>query len=168
MKLLLLNCLICGFFLFSCSSSKFGWRDGSTENMADQNKMVEDFDPLTLGDDDIELPKPLDESNTSEPTYSEPAVNPIDSVVDETEMVMGFRVQLFATKDEEKARDERRSAIFKFQEKVYLEFESSMFKLRVGDCQSREEAETLRRKAVRNGFKDPWIVPSQIYRNNSN
>ena len=30
------------------------------------------------------------------------------------------------------------------------------------DCKTRKEAEELREKAVRNGFRDAWVVPSKI------
>jgi len=73
-------------------------------------------------------------------------------------------VQLLATSDEEMAREEKKRAVFKFEDKVYLIFDAPMYKIRVGDCLTRKEAEELKKQAVSQGFTDAWIVPSQVVR----
>ncbi len=140
---------------------------GQDEHTGDSRRdYVEDFDPLTLDDDDITIHPTLKETQTSK----EPA-KPIEdstvvlSDVDEGEMVQGYRVQLLATVNAEEAREARKEAIFKFtQVDVYLELDGSLYKLRIGDCKAKQQAETLREEALRKGFSDAWIVPSRIYR----
>lgn len=132
--------------IFSCSASKLGWK-AENENVVKNEKreVVDDFDPLNLEDDDIVI-KPLrTESPVRDDGQIDDLKNPIKPVVAmEKELVQGFRVQLLATKDEGKAREERREALFILQgEDVYLEFETPYYKLRVGNCLTRKEAEDL-------------------------
>jgi len=149
-----------------CASSQFGWN--GQEQAQDQDvKMNEAFDPLTLDDDDISVEQTESNAeqaarNTGQQTEAEPNRPVPGEPGGESETVQGFRVQLLATSDEIMAREEKRRAVFKFQDAVYLIFEAPMYKIRVGDCVSRKEAESLKKLAVRQGFDDAWIVPSRI------
>jgi hypothetical protein len=158
-----LFCLM-GCFVVACSTSQFNGTEtrSSSEAKKDKTQYREDFDPATLGQDDfVVVPTPKTSSQDS--TAIEPSdMNPEES--SQEEGVQGFRVQLLATKIEDQAREEQRKAIFKFQERVYLDFESPYYKIRVGDCATRKEAETLRDKAGTLGFDNPWIVQSKINR----
>jgi len=151
-----------------CASSQFGWNQepgDSGENV----KMNEEFDPLSLDDDDIsiDIDKAAGTEKTEQPAssdiqYNNPVSTDLTSGEDKT--VQGFRVQLLATSDEEMAREEKKRAVFKFEDKVYLIFDAPMYKIRVGDCLTRKEAEELKKQAVSQGFTDAWIVPSQVVR----
>jgi hypothetical protein len=153
------------FLIASCSTSQFGWKSesGSEEKSSKGKGYVEDFDPLTLEEEDIVVnpqeKTPIEESGEDvvKPTPSE------DLAIHEGGMIQGFRVQLLATTDENQARDAKKKAIFKFQTGVYLVFEAPHYKLRIGDCAARKEAEDLKKEAFRNGFPDAWIVPSKVY-----
>jgi len=151
-------------FLFSCSTSQFGWKREPEPVEKEKNVFKEDFDPLSLNDDDIVI---LPESPTSQKVVAKRPVHEKPAVGEEKsgqEMIKGYRIQLLATRDEAQARKTKRDAIFKFQEHVYLIFEAPLYKLRVGDCQTEKEAEALRKKAREKGFRDAWIVPSKVYR----
>ena len=146
--------------LTACSTSQFGWK--AEGDSASKSKYIEDFDPLSLEDDDIVIGPTGRASSSDDEDVS--LLSPSDSRAGESEpeMIPGFRVQLLATGDELQAREAKRDAIFKFQVGVYLVFEAPMYKLRIGDCRTRKEAEALRGQAVRSGFRDAWIVPSKI------
>ena len=151
--------------VLSCSSNKFGWKDetGSETGNERTTGFIEDFDPLTLNDDDIVVPADREDASDEGIQRGETEkITPVDERSTD-EMVQGFRVQLMATGDGEQAREERRSAVFNFQEHVYLIFEAPLYKIRVGDCLNRREAEALRSEAIRKGFRDAWIVPSKVY-----
>jgi hypothetical protein len=154
-------------FVLSCSSSQLGWKEdsGSAKKERGKSGFVEDFDPLSLNDDDIVI-LPEDkgqESERAEKLKIEEAPPALEG--SEVEMVQGFRVQLLATGDEAQAREARKDAIFKFpQVDVYLELEGSLYKLRIGDCRTKKEAEALREEAIRSDFRDAWIVPSKVHR----
>ncbi len=153
------------FLIVSCSTSQFGWKSesGSRKKSSKGKEYVEDFDPLSLEEEDIVV-SPQEKSPTEE--NGEKPVEPMpseDLALHEGSMIQGFRVQLLATTDENQARDAKKKAIFKFQTGVYLVFEAPHYKLRIGDCATRKEAEDLKKEAFRNGFPDAWIVPSKVY-----
>ena len=116
-----------------------------------------------VGDDDIVVPPPEEKVETDAIQDTVPADVPVEAGEAVEETAQGFRVQLLATGDESQAREAQRDAVFKFpQSDVYLTLEGSLYKLRIGDCQTRRDAEELRGVAVRRGFRDAWIVPSKI------
>ena len=45
---------------------------------------------------------------------------------------------------------------------VYVEHEGLLYKVQVGDCLSRDEAETLRREAVGLGLEGAFIVDALV------
>jgi hypothetical protein len=166
MKLKPVWLVLVAFSVLSCSTSQFGWKTEPEPEKEGTRKTgyVEDFDPLTLQEDEIEV-RPIEET----PTFEESQEDISESIpsgelaLNEKEMVQGFRVQLLATTDENQARDAKKRAIFRFQTGVYLVFEAPHYKLRIGDCITRKEAEDLRKEASRSGFQDAWIVPSKVY-----
>jgi len=86
----------------------------------------------------------------------------LDSNVAEIE---GFRVQVFATQDRNKADELQEQLTLKFNEKNYIIFEAPNYKLRIGDFLDRDEAEKLRMKLVVNNFPSSWIVRTRILPN---
>ena len=157
--------LVLILFMFSCSASQFGWKaeSESGDRAGDKGRYLEDFDPLSLDDDDIVIRSVKNADSTNDEDESILIGTQPESEESAQEMVQGYRVQLLATGDEFQAREAKKNAIFRFEEGVYLIFEAPLYKLRIGDCQTRREAEQLRENAVRNGFGDAWIVPSRIF-----
>ena len=76
--------------------------------------------------------------------------------------IEGFRVQVFATQDRNKADELQEQLTLKFNEKNYIIFEAPNYKLRIGDFLDRDEAEKLRMKLVVNNFPSSWIVRTRI------
>jgi len=76
----------------------------------------------------------------------------------------GYRVQLVATREEAEARADMQSALLSFSENVYLLFDNPYYKLRVGDCLSRSQADSLQQRALAKGFAKAWITRSQVYK----
>lgn len=74
----------------------------------------------------------------------------------------GFRVQLYATKEVEKAREVALSARMLFSENTYVEFQEPWYKVRLGDYRNRDEAEKMRYRASTSGFADAWVVETTI------
>jgi hypothetical protein len=74
----------------------------------------------------------------------------------------GFRVQIFVGGDEFEARQMEEQALMSFDESVYLIFDSPNYKIRIGDCKTRTEANELRQRAVGSGYKDAWVVQCKI------
>lgn len=120
-----------------------------------------EFDPLSLGDELtpqelMELLKRAEERAPAEPS-------PVDTTRREgTQEVPGWRVQIFATTDYERASLVKEEAESLFGLPVYLKFEAPYYKVRVGDCRTRTEAEALRREAIRLGYTSAFPVRASV------
>ncbi len=78
------------------------------------------------------------------------------------EYTYGYRVQLYATRDVDKARNVAESAQRLFSVDVYIEFYEPLYKVRIGDYPDREQAEQMRQHVSSRGFADAWIVETTI------
>jgi len=76
--------------------------------------------------------------------------------------VLGYRVQIISTPFEEVAREVRNEALLKFEEPVYMVFDAPYYKVRIGDCVSRFDAEELQQKAIEKGFAQAWVVRTMV------
>jgi hypothetical protein len=76
--------------------------------------------------------------------------------------VPGFRVQVFATGSQETAEAVREAAELKLGLPVYSEIVEGLYKVRIGDCASREEAEALLQRCQAAGYGDAWIVETMV------
>jgi hypothetical protein len=150
----------------ACSTGRVGTRQSTEYKVKGKGTYNENFDPMTLKGDDISVPENVTPRDTVQENTTESLLIPTEKEMENREVVRGFRIQLFATKNEEEAREAKQRAIMKFQERVSLDFESPYYKLRIGDCQTRKEAEQLKEKAIRLGFDDPepWIIQSRVFR----
>ena len=132
------------------------------------------FDPLALGDDEIFIPRP------------QPAVSPggqgVESEIEslqgddesgrqlggeveeiwEEQMRPGYRVQIFVSRLVGKAHEIERQAALQFPDGAYMVYDPPNYKIRVGNCLTRGEAEEIRRKAITIGYHDAWVVKDNI------
>jgi len=126
----------------------------------------ESFDVLSLGVEELPLPK---EARTERPADTTAVVVEQGATSDTTraeELVPGYRVQVCATPDEATARAYYHDALMKFLDQgVYLRFDSPYYKVRIGDCKSRFEAEELQKRVQKSGFPDAWVVRTKVYAN---
>jgi cell division septation protein DedD len=76
--------------------------------------------------------------------------------------VDGFRVQVFASQSQEVAEAARRTAQARLGVPAYSELADGVYKVRVGDCLTRETAETLLSTCRAVYYKDAWIVESKV------
>ncbi len=82
------------------------------------------------------------------------------------ETLQGFRVQLLATNMFEEANAVRNSITQLFPELwIYLVFEAPTYKVRSGDFSNRAEAKSLLDQFKAQGYRNAWIVPDKIIRN---
>ena len=126
----------------------------------DINQYDESFDPLTLNDDDIII---VGVDNT--PLNDNTGENYEGDKLTTLKEITGFRVQILATKNIETASlfEQEASERFKnLDQKTYLIFEAPLYKIRVGDCKERLQAEELRDAAVQYGYREAFIVKTKI------
>jgi hypothetical protein len=127
----------------------------------------ESFDPGTLDDDDIVIGPPSSSADNTSQTDDQVAAgtqNKTDSD-NRSREVNGFRVQILATNNIETASLVEQEANDRFSgggNKTYLVFEAPLYKIRIGDCENRADAEALRDQAVQNGYSGAFIVKSKI------
>ncbi len=74
----------------------------------------------------------------------------------------GFRVQIYAGRSLERAEEVADQARAALELAVYVVATPEFFKVRVGDCLTRDEAELLVRKVRAAGYGDAWIVESLV------
>lgn len=151
----------------SCAGEK------NTVKKEDENgkpeEVIKTFEPLSMLKDDVDIPPPKWE--TKEINYESllpPKLKIADtSVVSLEEMIQGWRVQIggfFKTEKVENAIGIADKARDLLEEVVYLEFEAPFYKVRVGDCNSRKDANALLEKVKKNGFSDALIIPTRVYK----
>ncbi len=152
-----------GLFL-SCSASKFGWVAEDQDNhRSGRIKMKEDFDPLTLQDDDIVIEsQQYEKAENAEERTHQPVVMEDKKPAEKPIEVQGYRVQIMIGKDEEKIQEEKKKVIFKFHYPVYVEFETPYYKIRIGDFTDQDEAVRVREEAKRKGYPDAFIARCMV------
>lgn len=121
---------------------------------------------------------PQEEVTYEEPAVEEEVVEEGAEVAVEEEVVeeippppppaetVGYRVQIgafrFETGEWGGAQQRASEARMRFTESVYVEFEAGLYKVRVGDCVTRNDAEMLKSKALQLGYTDAFIVETTI------
>ncbi|NQT24197.1 SPOR domain-containing protein [candidate division KSB1 bacterium] len=169
-RYLLILCLFM-VLMISCSLSQFGWQvEPDTEAKPDEKELVEDFDPLTMNDEEI-IVEPLPEQTSvasDEPVLASSTISNVSTnQVDNGEEVLGWRVQLLSVSDEQSAREAKGRAMKRFNEGVYMILDGSSYKIRVGDCISEDDAKNLVTKAIQKGYPDAWKVVSRVSGNSN-
>ena len=153
-------------FIFSCATTKKAVPLPSpSPQPAVTQELDESFDPLSLQDEDITFPRASVAPPQKSPAGGGSPEKP-EQPLALNRQISGYRVQLLATKDIEKAALAKKEAEFQFAGDsvgVYLEFDSPYYKLRIGDCQTREQAEKLRDLARQRGYSKAWIVRTKIW-----
>lgn len=75
---------------------------------------------------------------------------------------MGYRVQIGAFTYEEGANKVKMRAESELNQKVYVDFIEGMYKVRVGDFLTREDAEAYRDKLISMGYNGAFLVETEI------
>ena len=110
------------------------------------------------------IPPPVvEEPIIPEPPAAEPyePVQP-ESPVMAPQKVYGFRVQIFASSTEENATRVATDSRESFNDRVYVEYVSPYYKVRVGDYLTHEEVEPLKNKALSLGYRGAFIVETMV------
>ncbi len=125
-------------------------------------RQVEDLPPLRLPCPaffvrPIEIdPKPYN------PVQKQPET-PVTAISSSAEqLVDGYRIQLYAGREQALARKVKAEVENRFQQSVYLIFETPQYKVRIGDFVKREDAGILLRELHKAGYRDAWIVASLV------
>ncbi|HHM23685.1 MAG TPA: SPOR domain-containing protein [Bacteroidetes bacterium] len=153
-----------GILLTGCATTK---KTVSEEKSKPVPRFVEDFDPMSLTDDQFTIPpKAAEVSPPVDTAGVAPAEQPREVPAEKrikTVKVPGYRIQIAAVSNQEDAAKIQREAMLQFEDvNVYLTFEPPFYKVRIGDFERRHDAEEYQRKAIAAGYKDAWIVRTMI------
>ncbi len=131
-----------------------------------------DFEEIPLAEDnvvgeEVEAPRDTTSAGATSPggiSGAKTGAGPVSGIAgkDGGSMTPVFRVQVVAVSDETSAQDARQTAELRLKLPAYVEFVDGMYKVRVGDCQTRVEAEKVLRRCRESGYPDAWIVTGHI------
>lgn len=74
----------------------------------------------------------------------------------------GYRIQLFAGREQDRALDIKAATESRFGISVYLVYEAPQYKVRAGNFINRMQATELLNNIKMDGFRDAWIVRSHV------
>ena len=158
----LLMIFLTALFIGCSSSSKLSHKGSGKEDVDRPGIINENFDPLSLEDDELTIKKTISVESRSD-EIDDLLRQSLNNEEQGPDKVDGFRIQICAVVDEQKAKSIQREAILQFiDQNVYLKYDNPYYKVRVGDCLTRYEAEKLQKLAIEKGFTDAWVVRSKI------
>ena len=86
-----------------------------------------------------------------------------EDVRDTSEIIIeGYRVQVLVTRNTHSADSIRAVLSDKIDEDVYITYEVPYYKIRVGNCVDRKQAEELKLKLVELGYASAWIIRTRV------
>ncbi|RMH73677.1 MAG: SPOR domain-containing protein [Gemmatimonadetes bacterium] len=93
-----------------------------------------------------------------------PPPPPPPPVMEEPQQIKGWRVQIGAMSAEENAHRLASEARNILGERVYVDYVDTPpnWKVRVGDCKTRAEADALKQRVQKNGYSGAWVVECMI------
>lgn len=108
-----------------------------------------------------ETPTVLEEAAVA-PTQPAPVITTAPAPTPKTTKVFGFRIQIFASSTEANAKRVADDARTVFAQRVYSDYVPPYYKVRVGDCLTRGDADALKSKAMKSGYRDAFVVETMI------
>ena len=115
------------------------------------------FDMSTVKDPIPLAPKVLDG------IYGTSQIKVLDSLKDIRATTRdGFRIQVFETSSSEKATNVFKKYKKRMEDSLYVIFDAPLYKIQYGNFSKKYEAENVKKKLSRKGFKNIWIVRSRI------
>lgn len=73
-----------------------------------------------------------------------------------------YRVQFFATKYPEEAKQVAALVEGQLSQKTYIDYKVPYYWVRVGDCETKEEANSLLEKIKALGYQESWVVEIKL------
>lgn len=130
---------------------------------ADEEEKYEDL-PVTEEGVVVEEFTPPAEQPVSPPSPAAAVSQPLAAGAETARDTMaGYRIQVFASGNEAAARSVEEAVEVSVGVPAYIELVDGVYKVRVGDCPSRPEAEALLEKCRKAGYGDAWIATTQIF-----
>jgi len=165
-RVLLFSCLVLSFGMFGCSSTGQMITENTITNEESTKTGIinENYNPSLFDENELKIQKTISPDSKSDNIDDLLLQSPVEEPLpEETD---GFRVQICAVADEIKAKQVQRDAIMQFlNEEVYLDYHAPYYKVRIGNCLTRYEAEQLQQLVIKKGFADAWVVRTIVKTN---
>ena len=155
--------LIIMFIIWGCTGSgKLTKADKNIKEKSGKTGIInENFDPSLLDENELKLKKTISPESKSDNIDDLLFQSPAKAQL--SEELEGFRIQICAVSDEAKAMQVQRDVIIKFiNEDVCMDYNAPYYKVRIGNCLTRYEAEQLQQLAIQKGFADAWVVRTKV------
>jgi cell division protein FtsN len=91
-----------------------------------------------------------------------PAPPPAEAATPDAVRIDGYRIQVFASASPDVAEGARRTAQARTGKSAYVTHEDGLYKVRIGNCRTRADAEKLLEKVRSGYYADAWIVETKI------
>ncbi len=89
------------------------------------------------------------------------------SSIDTTKQELdGYRLQVFATRYSQSADSLKTILESQTDKKIYIVFDAPVYKVRIGNFVSRNEAEIFQNEIKKRGYTSAWIVRSKVFSRN--
>jgi hypothetical protein len=111
-----------------------------------------DVEEIPLADSSLDVAEAQAPRDTVPASPSAAAPVPVD----------GFRIQVFASADRDVAENARVVAAERLGMPAYLDLDGGVYKVRVGDFPTREEANRTLPAVRSRAYADAWIVPAKV------
>ena len=138
-----------------------GLRPSKTSEEDQRTKAEDKFDPLGFPHDRVIVTEEEPPGRSEKSAQSEKDNYLTSEEAPATEEILlrkVHRVQFFATKYPDEARQVAESVADELSEQTYIEYKAPYYWVRVGDCETEKEADSLLRKIKRLGYSQSWMV----------
>ena len=161
---------------WGCTSSEFRCRgelsgDRGEKKLLEETSKNDTIKTIAGEQYNFEAEGTDDTSGIVDTFAMEERVEPIDTTsmqVDEIDLdregyTVGYRIQVFASKSLDKAKDVKKEVEKVANLPAYIEYEEGLYKVRLGDFIIRDEA-LKARDLLREHYKDCWVVQTTVKR----
>lgn len=138
-----------------CSSTK----ETSKQTAKSVNDYEKEFDPKKYNPDQKKTPQ----KEFKNPDQRQDEA--VKTTIDRFEKIPGFRVQIYSTADVDEAmqkKDYYQASLDSM--KIYLVYDAPYYKIRVGDFNSKDQANAIKSLLRERGMNEAWVVPDQVFR----
>ncbi len=143
--------------MFACATGSTVKRTpGKGSAVDNMGAMREDFNPVDLDDDDIDIKDTAASGTNIDNLLDRSKAAPADTIGN------GYRIQIIQTTDPEEAREVQKDGIVRFEHAVYRVFDPPFYKVRIGDFVNWLDAEKVQKLAIQKGFRAAWVIRTKI------
>ena len=146
-------------------SANCGFRPWKTGEEDRRTEAEDEFDPLGFPHDRVVVTQeepPGRRAKTAETNKYDDLTLEESPGTEEVLLLKVHRVQFFATKYPDQARQVAESVADELSERIYIEYKAPYYWVRAGDCETEKEANSLLRKIKGLGYGQSWVVEVEL------